>query len=100
MNKSYFLVLFLYNIIVIDSNYSDKGTISIEEYQYANPLPCNEFCEVNTRAKRSSTPIRSKILEVMKKTPTLHVNPPERSIFDFISDKYELPKGKFNSISY
>lgn len=99
MEISYILLAFSFSTVISSdtNNFSDDITISIED-EYAIPLPCYEFCDPDNREKRSSAPIRSRILDVMKRTPTLRINPAERDIFDIVRDKYELPKGKFNSV--
>lgn len=92
-----FVTIFLVNSAVLsysDSSYDEEAYVSIEEKDYAVPIPCKEFCGVNKRDKRlTNTPIRSRIVEAMKMTRSLHINPAEPDIFSLFRDKYELPKG-------
>lgn len=91
-----FLIVFLRNSAALsysDSAHDEEAFVSVEN-DYAVPILCKDFCRENNREKRfTNTPMKSRIIDVMKMTPTLHINPAEPDIFSFLRDKYELPKG-------
>lgn len=96
MERLYILALLITVLNYSESLYNEDPYLSIEEEEYAVPVPCKEYCSPNVRETRQAhSHITSRIIDVMKLTPTLHINPAEPDIFSLLRDKYELPKGKF-----
>ncbi|XP_028043358.1 glucose dehydrogenase [FAD, quinone]-like [Bombyx mandarina] len=88
------IALFTILFIRIFGDSDDDVTVSIDDEEYAVPMPCREFCDNGVREKRiANSPVKSKILDVMMKTPQLHLDPAEPDVLSFLRDKYELPKG-------
>lgn len=93
MYKNLFLTIFTVNIFVY-GNVDDTYITTDEEY--ATPVNCKDFCSENVRDKRvTDPPVRSKIVDVMMRTPSLQMNPNEPDVFGFLRDRYDLPKGMY-----
>ncbi|XP_049879221.1 glucose dehydrogenase [FAD, quinone]-like [Pectinophora gossypiella] len=97
MGKLVFTLFFILQSLVISysDTFDDEATVSIEDFpEYAVPRHCAEFCAESVREKRLvGTPGKSRVIDAMLNTPTLHLNPEAPDILSILRDKYELPKG-------
>nr|XP_026488901.1 glucose dehydrogenase [FAD, quinone]-like isoform X2 [Vanessa tameamea] len=90
------VMLVLNNEETVTANREDfynEGTVS---YEYAQPVPCEEYCDneykkIQKREDKFSTPIRSRIVETMLKSPMFAFNRSEPNIFSAFRDNYDLP---------
>lgn len=91
------LLIFLFLLQKSTSaNYDDDAYVSIDEEEYARPSACRGFCdESGNREKRSNSPVKSRIVDVMMSTKALPLGPDQPDFFSFLRDQYELPKGEY-----
>ncbi|XP_045771187.1 glucose dehydrogenase [FAD, quinone]-like [Maniola jurtina] len=89
-----FYVILLFNSAVtlnLEAPYGERS--SINDYDYAKPKACREFCkEFNKIQKRETLTPKSRIVEMMLQTPMFAYNRSEPDIFSAFRDRYDLPK--------
>lgn len=98
MKNKIIIFTFLYLLQKVSSfvDEDQDAYVSIDEEEYARPIKCRGFCEESgNREKRSSSPVKSRIIDTMLSTEMLPLRPDEPDLFAFLRDQYELPKGKY-----
>lgn len=93
MRRLILLVLFLTSGLTLSDVFDDEAYVT-EEFDYAEPTRCEQYCRDGLREKRlSGTPGKSRVIDAMMNTPMLNLNAAEPDILSILRDQYELPKG-------